>query len=122
MVKKILVVDDEEDIRETIKTVLEKQKYVVRCAENGKKALVLIGEEKFDLIILDVMMPEMSGWDVSTEILKRHKEYAKKIMFLSVVEISEERKKELISKGIADYMTKPFDIKTLANKIKGLLK
>lgn len=122
MAKKILVVDDEEDIRETIKTVLEKQKYVVRCAENGRKGLGLLREEKFDLIILDVMMPEMSGWDVSTEILKSHKEYAKKIMFLSVVEISEERKKELISKGIADYMTKPFDIKTLITKIKGLLK
>ena len=122
MVKKILVIDDEEDIRNTIKTVLEKQGYLVKCAENGRKGLGLMGEEKFDLVILDVMMPEMSGWDVSTEILKKHKEYTKKIMFLSVVEISEERKNELISKGIADYVTKPFDIKNLMLKVKGILK
>lgn len=122
MAKKILVVDDEEDVRGTIKTVLEKQGYLVKSAENGRNGLSLLNKEKFDLVILDVMMPEMSGWDVLTEIMKTHKEYSNKIMFLSVVEVSEERKKELISKGVIDYITKPFDIKALSEKIRKILK
>lgn len=122
MAKKILVVDDEEDVRTTVKTILEQQGYIVQEAEDGKIALNLLEKDKFDLIILDVMMPELSGWDVSTKILKTKKEYVGKILFLSVVEISEKRKKELLANGIADYMTKPFDIKDLLNKVKSILK
>ena len=73
MAKKILVVDDEEDVRITVKTILEQQGYLVQEAENGKVALNLIEKQKFDLILLDVMMPEMSGWDVSTKILETKK-------------------------------------------------
>jgi len=90
---KILIVDDEEDIRTSIRMVLEKEKHTISEAANGKTALNMLEKEKFNLIILDVMMPEMSGWDVLTEIIKRKPEYKGKIMFLSVVEISDERKK-----------------------------
>lgn len=122
MKKYILVVDDEEDIRDSIKNVLEKEGYGVVVAKDGKNALVILNKYKFDLIILDVMMPEMSGWDVMTEVLKTKSQYKNKILFLSVVEISDERLKELISKGAIGYMTKPFDITNLVTKIKEIVK
>jgi len=118
MAKKILVVDDEADIRASIKTALETQGYSVAEAQDGQNCLNLLEKEKFDLIILDVMMPEMSGWDVMTKIMETKKEYHKKVMFLSVVQISEERKKELLEQGVVDYMQKPFDIQELIKKVK----
>jgi len=121
MGKKILIVDDEEDIRTSIRMILEKQGYTISDAADGKIALEIIDKEDFDLVILDVMMPELSGWDTLTEIIKRKPDYAGKIMFLSVVEISDERKKELIQKGMVDYMTKPFELNTLVAKIGEIL-
>lgn len=122
MAKKILVVDDEADIRTSLKTILEKEGYEIDLAEEGKVCLTCLVKKKYDLIILDVMMPGMSGWDVLTEIMKTKKEYKNKIIFLSVVEVSENRKKELFKQGVVDYITKPFDIKTLISKINKILK
>lgn len=122
MSKKILVIDDEDDIRTSIKDVLEKDGYSVSGAPDGKAGLDFLKKEKFNMIILDVMMPQMSGWDVFTKIMGTMPEYKNKVMFLSVVEISEDRKKELISEGAADYLTKPFDINDLISKVKGMLK
>lgn len=119
--KNIMIVDDEKDVRDTVKDVLEKEGYKVTEAEDGQTCLSLLTKQKFDLIILDVMMPEMSGWDVLTEILQTKKEYQNKIMFLSVVEISEEKRQTLIKGGILDYIIKPFDIDYLVNRIKKLL-
>ena len=121
MAKKILVIDDEEDIRISIKNILEKEEFSVSGAQGGTSGLALLEKEKFDMIILDVMMPQMSGWDVFTQIMKTKPEYKGKVMFLSVVEISENRKKELVSAGAADYLTKPFDITNLIAKAKEIL-
>jgi len=116
--KQILVVDDEEGIRNSIKELLESNGFKVTIAEDGKECLKTLEKGKFDLILLDVMMPGMSGWDCMEEILKTKPEYKKKIIFLSVVEVSDERKKELLEKGVLDYLTKPFDIDTLVNRVK----
>ena len=123
MAKKILVVDDEADIRQTIKFILKKEGYEVTEAEDGQVCLNLLKNQKFDLIILDVMMPKMSGWDVLTEIFRiKKKEYKNKIIFLSVVEISKEREKILLQEGVVDYITKPFDVKNLSERINKILK
>lgn len=122
IVKKILVIDDEEDIRTSIKDVLEKEGFSVEGAQSGMVGLSLLEKEKFDMIILDVMMPQMSGWDVFTQIIKSKSEYKNRIIFLSVVEVSEDRKQQLVSEGAADYLTKPFDIKDLIVVVKGVLK
>ena len=122
--KKIMIVDDERDIRDTVKNVLEKEGYEVIGVEDGKACLDLLEKqkfEKFDLIILDVMMPEMSGWDVLTEILRTKKEYKNKIIFLSIVEVSEERRQNLIKEGILDYVVKPFNPKDLVKRAKRAL-
>jgi phosphoserine phosphatase RsbU/P len=121
MTKKILVVDDEEDIRLTIKDMLNKDSYEVSEAEDGPSCLEVLEYMDFDLIIIDVMMPVMSGWDLATDILKKHKKYKKKILFLSVLEIAEKRKNELIKIGVVDYINKPFDVSELKRKIESVL-
>jgi len=120
--KKIMVVDDDVYISKIVKTILEKEGYKVVGAENGKTCLDLLNKQKFDLIILDVVMPGMSGWDVLTEILRTKKEYKNKIIFLSVVDISEGKKYTLIKGGVIDYIIKPFNVDDFIKKVKRALK
>ena len=117
-----MVVDDEEAIRKVVKNILEKEGYTAIGAEDGETCLDLLNKQEFDLIILDVMMPEMSGWDVLTEILRTKKKYKKKIIFLSVVEVSEERRRALIKSGVFDYITKPFNTNDFVKRVKKALK
>lgn len=71
MNKRILVVDDEEDLRFLILTMLEMEGYEVAEAENGKVALEKLSSERFDLLLLDLMMPEMDGLSVLKELERR---------------------------------------------------
>jgi two-component system response regulator ResD len=117
MVKKILVVDDEPDIRETVKTVLEKNGYTVVTAVNGDDGLVKWKKEKPDLVLLDIMMP---GTPVR-EIVPQMK--GAKIAYLSVVRTSEAEREDLMkSKNIVDFIQKPFDVVELVKKVKKLVK
>ena len=120
--KSIMIVDDDEYIREAVITVMKKEGYKVVGAEDGKTCLGLLNKQKFDLLILDVIMPKMSGWDLLKEIMRTKKEYKNKIMFLSVVDVSEGRKHTLLKGGIIDYVVKPFHVKDLAKKVKKALK
>lgn len=119
MAKKILVVDDEPDVLNLIKLILKSAGYKVTTAENGDECLNILKKNNFDLITLDVMMPGLSGWEVFKKIKKMDKKA--KIVFLSVVKISEERKKELIKEGAIGYIVKPFTKKELLSKIKAAL-
>ena len=107
MAKKILIVDDEEDTLTLTRTVLEDGGYEVVTANSGKEALAKFKKEKFDLILLDILMPEMSGFTVFELIRKNDKKT--KITFLSVLEVSQKRLKELKKQGISDYILKPYD-------------
>jgi len=105
--KRALHVDDEDDVRAVVKTILEKEGFEVVGADSGKKALQELKPNGFDLILLDVMMPDMSGWELFTSITKLKPEYS--VIFLTVLESSEEKLKQLKEYGIKDYITKPFD-------------
>ena len=112
MVKTIFVVDDEPDIRQSVKIILEKNSYRVITAEDGDDCLEKLKEIKPDLIILDIMMP---GKPV-TEILKQIKDI--KIVFMSVVKISDARKKGLTNlDNVVDFLQKPFDVTDLIDRI-----
>ena len=114
MTKTIMVVDDEADIRETVKAVLEKEGYDVVTANNADSALKKEATAKPDLILMDIMMP---GTPVR-EIVPKLKS---KVAYLSVVRTSEAEKEDLTkSKNIVDFIQKPFDIKTLVSKVKKL--
>jgi len=113
---RILHVDDEPDILKIVKTILEKEGFTIESVESGKGALEQIKLNNFDLLILDVMMPDMSGWDLFTRIGKLKPEY--KVIFLTVLEVSGSRLKQLKKYGIQDYITKPFDRDDLVKRVK----
>ena len=117
--KRILHVDDEPDILETVKTILENEGFEVVSVDSGKEALKQIKSNNFDLFILDVMMPDMSGWDLFTRIKKLKSDY--KVIILSIIEVSQSRLKELQAHGISDYITKPFHRDDFVKRIKKII-
>jgi DNA-binding response OmpR family regulator len=111
----ILVVDDEENIRLVIREYLEHENYLVDEAINGIDALDKIEKNKYDLIILDIMMPKMNGFD-----LLRHINSDVSIIMLSAKD-TEYDKLDGFNLGIDDYITKPFSPKELVARVKAVL-
>jgi two-component system alkaline phosphatase synthesis response regulator PhoP len=118
---KILIVDDEKDILEFLSYNLEKVGYQVSTALNGVLALGLAKKIKPDLIILDVMMPEMDGVSTCSELRKMPETQNSLILFLTA---RSEEYSELagFNAGADDYVTKPIKPKLLISRIKALLK
>lgn len=119
MAEKILVADDEEDILALTRTVLEDNGYEVVTADSGKKALAKFKKEKFDLILLDILMPDMSGFTVLEKM--RETDRKTKIVFLSVLEVSPVRLQQLKKQGISDYILKPYDEDDLIKRVKKVI-
>jgi len=117
--EKILAVDDEEDILALTRTVLEDNGYEVVTANSGKGALAKFKKEKFDLILLDILMPDMNGFTVLEKMRKTDKKT--KIVFLSVLEVSPIRLQQLKKQGISDYMLKPYDEDDLIKRVKKII-
>jgi two-component system, OmpR family, alkaline phosphatase synthesis response regulator PhoP len=112
---KILVVDDEKDVVELLKFLLEKDGHKVITAHNGRDALVLAKKELPELILLDVMMPEMDGYTVQTQLLEDEKTKALPIIILTAK--GQLRDVFAMSSNVRAYIEKPFDPKTLRTKI-----
>ena len=111
MMKKILVVEDDNDIHNLLKNVLEKERYEVISAYSGTEAILLIEKNTIDLILLDLMLPGITG----EEIVKKIKNIP--IIVISA-KISSEDKVNVLSNGANDYITKPFDTNELLARIK----
>ena len=118
---RILLVDDEEDILEFLSYNLIKEGYKIKTASNGKSALKILEKFKPDLIILDVMMPEMDGIEVCENIRKNEKNDDVLILFLTA---RSEDYSELagFSAGADDYITKPIKPKLLVSRVNAILK
>lgn len=116
---KILLVEDEEHLLHIIKLNLELDNYSVISAINGVQALVEFRKNKFDLVILDVMLPEMNGFDVCEIIRKEN--LGVPILFLTVQSSSSDRIRGL-KLGADDYLTKPFNLEELLLRVQVLLK
>ncbi|MBM3443802.1 MAG: response regulator transcription factor [Bacteroidetes bacterium] len=114
----ILVVEDEDNLRDALKLNLELEGYSVTCAENGAIALKRVEEEYFDLVILDVMLPEVDGFDVCQGI--RLKNIESPILMLSARSGSDDRVTGL-KRGADDYLTKPFNLEELLLRIEKLI-
>lgn len=115
--KKILAVDDESDVLLIIKTALMSEGYAVRTASNGADALALVGEMNPDLIILDMMMPEMSGFDVLEKL--RSQDGTDMIPVIMVTGVSDKGMiRRAIDSGIDYYIVKPFEFHDLISKVK----
>jgi two-component system, OmpR family, alkaline phosphatase synthesis response regulator PhoP len=115
----ILLVEDEENLQEALKLNLELEGYEVSSSYNGIEALNIVEKEHFDLIILDVMMPELDGITVCETIRLKHPEIP--ILILSARNTSADRVLGL-RKGADDYLTKPFNLEELLLRISKLLK
>ena len=115
---KILIVDDEKNIREVIREYAVLEDYEVVEADNGVKALELLSKEKFDLMILDIMMPLMDGFTLLNSIPKE-----KKIPTIILSARDDEVDKlEGFDRGIDDYLCKPFSPRELMARMKAILK
>lgn len=115
---KILVVDDEEKMRQVIKIYLENAGYIMEEASNGKEALEKINKTEFALILLDVMMPEIDGWTVCRKI---RQESPTPIIMLTAR--GEEYDKLFgFELGVDDYITKPFSLKEMVARVGAVLK
>ena len=116
--KSILVVDDEPRIAEVVTMNLELEGYQVSCASNGQEALRKIAEELPDLIILDVMMPDMDGF----ETLRRIRELSNVPVIMLTVRGGETDKVKGLELGADDYVTKPFGPRELVSRVKAALR
>jgi len=114
----LLLVEDEENLRETIKLNLELEGYSVTPLDNGMAALKAIKNEYFDLIVLDIMLPEMDGITVCENIRMQNNNIP--ILFLSARNSSVDRI-EGLKKGGDDYLTKPFNLEELLLRIEKLV-
>lgn len=120
MSKKILIADDEPNIVAAIEFLLQQSGYEVHVARNGEEALELVEACIPDLVLLDVMMPKKSGYEVCTRIRERADWRHIKIVMLSAKGREAEVNKGL-SMGADLYVTKPFSTRELMAKIRGLL-
>ena len=119
--KKILIVDDEQDIVESLKFVLEASDYTCYTADNGEDGLRLAKEIVPDLMILDVMMPKINGYKIS-RLLKYDAKY-KNIPILMVTARSQEEDKLIGEEtGADEYITKPFELEEVVKKVEEYLK
>ncbi len=112
---KILIVDDEPDTVGLVKAILKSKGFSVDTASNGKECLKKLEKNNTMLVLLDIMMPDMSGWEVLKRIKKKGKNL--KVIFVSVVEITPERKDALLKEGLFDYINKPFTKDILIKKV-----
>ena len=111
---RVLVVDDERAIRKFLRAALNAQGYIVYEASNGEEALKAMREKSYDVIILDVRMPEMSGIQVMTE-LRKLDPFIEVIIMTGYASV--DNAKKIMELGAYDYMLKPYNIEELMEKI-----
>ncbi|MDO8687187.1 MAG: response regulator transcription factor [Dehalococcoidales bacterium] len=115
---KILVVDDEKKIVEIVKAYMEREGYEVTAAYDGKAALAAAKQQSPDLVILDLMLPQISGWDVCRNL--RADSNIPIIMLTAREDVTD--KIIGLELGADDYVTKPFDPKELVSRVKAVLR
>ena len=118
--KKILVVDDEPNIVRSLTYILNKEGYGVSTAEDGAEAMDMIRDSKPHLMILDVMMPNMSGYDVCRAVKSDPELVDIQVMMLTANGQVGDRRLGL-SQGADEYITKPFSPRVILSKVKELL-
>lgn len=116
--KKILVVEDEAKILEVVSSLMEKQGYEVYQAEEGKKALEIFNNNEISLIILDLMLPDISGEEICMKI----REKSRVPIIMLTAKIEEANLLRGLDIGADDYITKPFSLMELVARVKVILR
>jgi len=118
MAKTVMVVDDEKRLVSLVESYLSQEGYRVVTAHNGKEALGVAQKEKPDLIVLDVMMPEMDGY----EFMRKHRAENNTPIILLTARVDDEEKVIGLEVGADDYMTKPFRPRELVARVRAVLR
>lgn len=116
---RILLVEDEESIRDLVRLNLELEGYEVVSTANGKKALDMIGGQHFDLLLLDVMLPDVDGFTIAEQVRLTNTEVP--ILLLTAKDTAQDRVTGL-KKGADDYLTKPFNLEELLLRVHKLVR
>ena len=116
---KVLLVEDEESLAAGLEYNLTEEGYLVKWAQDGREAVKFLEQEKFDLIVLDIMLPYVNGFEIAEKI--RSKDPRMPILMLTARTESKDRVKGL-EVGADDYMTKPFHLQELLLRVEGMLK
>jgi DNA-binding response OmpR family regulator len=113
----ILVVDDNPDNAEIVRQLLEVRGYRVLVAHDGEEALAIFDTARPSLVLLDVMMPGRSGWEVC-RVMKQHPEHGKRVRVIMLTALSDwNDKQSAIQTGADDYITKPLDFNDLVARV-----
>ncbi len=115
----ILVTDDDKNTRRLLKAVLEAGGYTVSLAENGEAALEIMDREVIDLVVLDIMMPKIDGYEFTKALRSVNNNLP--ILMISAKQLPEDKKQGFLA-GTDDYMTKPLDEEEMLLRIKALLR
>ncbi len=118
MTKTIMIVDDKKNLRLLVKEYLAQESYRVVEAENGQQALFVARQERPDLILLDIMMPEMGGY----EFMQAYNKENDAPIILLTAKLDETDKVLGLELGADDYVTKPFSMRELSARIKAVLR
>jgi len=118
MSQTILIVDDEAKLREMIRLYLEQEGFKVAEAKNGKEALFVARDVKPDLIILDLMMPEMNG----TEFMRAFSKESDTPVIMLTAKVADSDKIVGLELGADDYVTKPFNVRELTARVRAVLR
>lgn len=114
----VLIVEDEPNIKKLLRAYLEKEGFSVDDVGNGSRALTMVSQNNYDLIILDIMLPELNGWSVCQSIRKQSN-----VPIIMVTAKSTETDRILgLELGADDYLVKPFSPKELIARIKALFR
>lgn len=118
MAKTIMVVDDEKRLVSVVEAYLSQEGFRIITASNGREALILARQEKPDLIILDIMMPEMDGY----EFMRLHRKESETPIILLTAKVAEDEKVIGLELGADDYITKPFRPRELVARVRAVLR
>ena len=113
----ILIIDDNEQITKMLTTFLELKKHKCMVANEGKHGLTLIHENKYDVVLLDLAMPEFDGYAVIKALESKDMLKNNKIIVFTASTITQDELNQLISRGVISYILKPIDIDLLLSKI-----
>jgi two-component system, OmpR family, response regulator ResD len=115
---KILIVDDEMEMRLLLRLYLLQENYLVDEAENGREALSKLTKDRYDLMLLDVMMPEMDGWETIEQVRKM----SDIPVIMLTAKGSLKDKVTGLSRGADDYLVKPFEVEELLARIQAIIR
>ena len=116
----VLVVDDDEQVREVVRLNLELEGYAVKEASNAEEGLAALEEEAPDLILLDVMMPQVDGWEMLRRVQEQHGIGSIPVVMFSG-KVDETARAEAAERGAQGFVGKPFDLRSLIEQTKQIV-